>query len=129
MASVVVVTTVEVDHKTLARLVQPGDDVHVVVPAVEQSRLQWLTNAEDEPRAHAAETAEHVARRMPASEITAEEKPDPPSLAVADAVRQYRPDRVVVVLREEGEAGWLESGELDRIPAEIDGVPVERRRL
>ena len=41
-----------------------GDDVgeiRVVAPAVEQSRLQWLTNAEDDARAEAERTAKEVA--------------------------------------------------------------------
>lgn len=129
MASVVIVTTVEVDRQLLAELVGPGDDVHVVVPAVEQSRLQWLTNAEDEPRELAAQIADDVAQRAPSTRTTAEENRDSPSQAVIDAVRMHRPDRVVVLLRAEEESTWLESGELEKIPAEIEGVPIERRRI
>ena len=129
MASVVIVTTAELDDQLLGELVQPGDDVHVVVPAVEQSRLQWLTNAEDAPRDHAAQIAEQVAEDVPSARTTAQENRDPPSQAVTDAIREYRPDRVVLLLRAEDESTWLERGEIERVPTEIDGVPVERRIL
>jgi hypothetical protein len=39
------------------------DELRVVVPAVHQSRLQWLTNADDDARER-AETAEMKAERI-----------------------------------------------------------------
>jgi hypothetical protein len=128
MASVVIVTTAALDEATLAGIVDPGDVVHIVVPAVGQTRMQWLTNAEDEPRDEAAAIAERVGDATPAR-TTTEENRDPPSQAVVDAVRKHRPDRVVVLLHKDDEATWLESGELERIPDTVEGVPIERRTL
>lgn len=126
---VVLILTQELDHTALDELVSPGDEVHVIAPAVTQSRLQWLTNAEDQPRADAARLAEEMAAETATPIASAEERPDAPAQVVRDAIREYRPDRLVVVLRPETEAGWLESGELDRIPDEFEGVPIERHVL
>ena len=48
-----------------------GDDVdqlRVVVPAVHQSRLQWLTNADDDARERATEAAASIAEAVPSQE-------------------------------------------------------------
>jgi hypothetical protein len=50
---VVVVASSEADRSALAEVVGDGDELIVVVPAVEQSRLTWLTNDEDDGRARA----------------------------------------------------------------------------
>ena len=49
-------------REALSDVVAPDDELHVVVPAVEQSRLQWLTNDEDNARAEAQAVGEAVAR-------------------------------------------------------------------
>ena len=48
MARVVVVATSSVDRSVLAGHLEPDDELFVVVPAVEQSRLAWLTNDESD---------------------------------------------------------------------------------
>lgn len=101
----------------------------MVVPAVEQSRLQWLANDEGDARAE-AESVGHAVERAAATEAdTIDVKPDPPRQLVADAIAEYRPDRVIVALREGEEATWLEEGELDELPAEVAGVPLVRIHL
>jgi hypothetical protein len=123
---IVVVTSVELEPALLAQIAGPGDEVHVVVPAVEQSPLQWLANEEDNARGVAEEVGRSVERAVPSGATSSEAKPDPPAQLVADAVREHRPDRVVVALRAGEDASWLESGELGRIPGTFEGVPVER---
>jgi hypothetical protein len=126
MAKIVVLTSVELDQALLAEIAGPGDEVHVVVPAVEQSPLQWLTNEEDAARGVAAEVGRSVEQAVPTGATSSESKPDPPAQLLADAVREHRPDRVVVALRDGDDARWLESGELGRMPGMFEGVPVER---
>ena len=46
MARIVVVASSELDRDALASILEPDDELHVVVAAVEQSRLQWLANDE-----------------------------------------------------------------------------------
>lgn len=124
----VLVTTAKLTAAELETLVTADDDVVVVAPAVEQSRLQWLTNEEDDARDQALEIARKNAtlvdgrsQRTPGAES--------PLQAVIDAVREHRPERVVVVVREGDDASWLENGELERIPGAVESVPVERVSL
>jgi hypothetical protein len=129
MTRVVVVSSSEIGREALADSVSADDEVHVVVPAVKQSRLQWLFNDEDAARAEAQAVGESIARAAPADDVDVEVKPDPPQQAVRDAIAEFRPDRIVLALREGEDASWLEEGELEEFPRQIDGVPVERVRL
>ncbi len=126
MGSVVVVASTEIDPELLAEHVHPGDELHVVVPAVEQSRLQWLANDEDRARQRAEEIGQTIEASAPASGSSVEVKPEIPSQAVLDAIAEHDPDRILVVLRENEDASWLEEGELDRLPANLAGIPVTR---
>jgi hypothetical protein len=124
MARVVIVATSPVARDELAHHVEPDDELAVVAPAVEQSRLQWLANDEDAARERAQEVGESVASRAPAEAEAVDVKPDPPSQAVLDAIAEHDPDRVLVVVRSGEDATWLESGEAGRIPNAVGGVPV-----
>ena len=124
MARVVVVATSAVARGELAQHVDPDDELAVVAPAVEQSRLQWLANDEADARERAQPVGESVAERAPTDADTVEVKPDPPSQAVSDAIAEHDPDRILVVVRRGEDASWLEHGEAERIPDELDGVPV-----
>jgi hypothetical protein len=128
VARVVVVSSSEISRDTLAGTVSPEDEVHVVVPAVEQSRLQWLANDEDGAREEARSVGEAIARAAPGG-ADVDVKPDPPAQVLRDAVAEHRPERIVLALREGEDASWLEDGELAGAPLEIDGVPVERIRV
>ena len=129
MSRIVVVASSEVDQSTLANYVEPDDDLHVVVPAVEQSRLQWLTNDESDARARADQVGDEIVAESPASGGTVDVKRDPPSQAVLDAIAEHEPDRILVVLRTGDDATWLEQGELAQVPGEIAGVPITRVTL
>lgn len=124
MSRVVVVATSSVDRSVLADHVDPSDELVVVVPAVEQSRLDWLANDEDAAREHAHAVGETVAAEAPADAETIEVKPDSASQAVRDAIAEHDPDRIVAVVREGDDATWLE--DVEEIPGKIDGVPVTR---
>jgi hypothetical protein len=124
MATVVVVASSEVDRSILADHVDPEDELHVVIPAVEQSRLQWLTNDEDSARVHAREVGDEIVREAPVAEASVDVKGDVPSQAVLDAIAEHDPDRILLVLRTGEDATWLEEGELAQVPGEIAGAPV-----
>ena len=127
MARIVVVATSPIDREALADHVDPSDEVVVVAPAVEQSRLDWLTNDEGEARGHAQAVGETVAEEAPADAETVEVTPDPPSRAVRDAIAEHDPDRIVAVVRKGEDATWLEDA--DRIPGHLAGVPVTLVRV
>ena len=126
MARILVVSSSQLDRSVLTDVVAADDELFVVVPAVEQSRLQWLANDEDEARADAREVGESIGRAAPTEPSVVEVKPDAPDQVVLDAIAEHQPDRIVVALREGEEATWLEQGGLDEFPREIDGIPVVR---
>jgi hypothetical protein len=126
VSRVVVVSSSEVDPGVLADHVGPDDELIVVAPAVEQSRLAWLTNDEGDARRRAEEVGDSVAYDAPADAARVEVKPDSPSQAVLDAIAEHNPDRIIVVLRTGEDATWLEEGELAEMPGRIAGVPVTR---
>lgn len=106
-----------------------GDDVgelRVVVPAVRQSRLQWLTNAEDDAREHADAAASTIADELPASVTEASAGDADPLQAAKDALREFPADEVVVVTRPDEEATWLEEGASGEIARALGGVKVTR---
>ena len=129
MARVVVVSSSQLDKQALWGVVSSDDELHVVVPVVKQSRLQWLTNDEDKARAEAQAVGDAVAKDAPADASDVDVKPDPPQQVVRDAIAEHQPDRVVVALRDGEEATWLEEGGLDELPGAIDGIPVDRIRI
>lgn len=126
MARIVVVSSMEIEPSTLGDEISADDELFVVVPAVEQSRLQWLTNDEGEARDKAQQVGDTIASDAPATATDVNVKPDVPSQAVLDAIAQHHPDRILVVLREGEDATWLEEGELAQVPGHIAGVPVTR---
>lgn len=124
MARVVVIASSEVSREALHEVVAPDDELLVLVPAVEQSRLEWLANDEDDARRHAARVADGIASEAPTAATSTEVRPDHPGQLVLDAVGRHNPDRVVLALRRGEEATWLEEGELEAIPPSVNGVPV-----
>lgn len=129
MARIVVVASSEIDRDALESVLEPDDELHVVVAAVEQSWLQWLANDEGDARRQAEQVGKTIGADAPAEPSSIEVKPDAPSQLVLDAVREFQPDRVVVAMREGEDATWLEEGELDQIRTQIEGVPVTRVTL
>jgi nucleotide-binding universal stress UspA family protein len=126
---VVVVSSSQIERHALADVVSADDELYVVVPAVKQSRLQWLFNDEDKARAEAQAVGESIARDAPADASEIEVKPDPPEQAVLDAIAEFHPDRIVVALREGDDATWLEGDGPDQLARTIDDIPVERIHL
>jgi len=113
MRNVLVVSSVpEIPPEVREELGKEASKVHVVAPAVKQSRLQWLTNAEDDARIEAERTAARVAQATAddAERVEAEAGDSDPLLAVEDALRTFDADEIVVVVRRGEEASWLEEG-------------------
>ena len=109
-----VVITTEVDDGVLRELVRSraGDDAEmlVVAPASEISRLDWLTNAEDDARNEAASLAVRTAEATPTEDVAARAGDSDPVKAIDDALRTFAADEILVVARPDDQAGWLEKG-------------------
>jgi hypothetical protein len=109
-----VVTTTEVADGVLRDFVRSrgGDDAEMLVvsPASEISRLDWLTNAEDDARTEAASLAVQTAEAIPTEDVEARVGDSSPVKAIEDALREFPADEVLVVTRRDDEASWLEEG-------------------
>lgn len=102
------------------------DDLRVVVPTVRQSRLQWLTNADDDVRESADAGASAIAEAMPAQAAEATAGDPDPLQAAEDALRDFDADELVVVTRPDEEASWLEEGRAADIERSFPGLTVTR---
>src|SRR5579862_3466128 len=109
-----VVITSEVADDVLRDLVRTraGDDAEmlVVAPASKLSRLDWLTNAEDDARAEAGDLAEKTAEATPTDDVEARVGDSNPVKAIEDALRTFPADEILVVTHTDEDAGWLEEG-------------------
>jgi hypothetical protein len=132
MRNVLVVSSVADPPRELqAALGEDVGAIHVVAPAVEQSRLQWLTNAEDDARAQAERTAEEVAAAAEggAAQVEVEVGDSDPLLAVEDALRTFDADEIVVVTRTGKGASWLEENAAETIAERFPQLPVRTIEL
>ncbi len=98
-------------------------EVRVVAPASGISRLDWLTNAEDDARADAEDRAAEVAAALPNDAVDAGAGDTDPLQAIEDALRTFPADEVVMIMRTDEEASWLESRAGEGASARFD-VPV-----
>ena len=109
-----VVITTEVPDAVLRDFVRSraGDDAEllVVAPASELSRLDWLTNAEDDARSEAASLAVKTAEATPTEDVMATVGDSDPVKAIEDALRTFAADEILVVAHPDDQAGWLEEG-------------------
>ena len=109
-----VVVTTEVPDATLREHVRrlAGDDAEVLVvaPASGISRLDWLTNAEDDARAEASSRGDKAAEATPTTDVEAQVGDSDPVKAIEDALREFPADEVLVVTHPDDDASWLEQG-------------------
>lgn len=97
----------------------------VVAPASKVSRLDWLTNAEDDARDEAASLAANTAQATPTEDVEASVGDSDPLKAIEDALRTFPADEVIVVTRPDYQAGWLEEGAGETAEARLR-LPVVR---
>jgi len=127
---VLVISTVARSSAVLREVVGGEiDELRVVVPVVGQSRLQWLTNADDDARERAEGAAAELGRGLPSKETQSTAGDSDPVLAVEDALREFAADEVVVITRPNEEANWLEQGKGREIAEKLSGVKVTRLEL
>jgi hypothetical protein len=124
--NVLVITSVERPTAVLRQALGDGvDELRIVVPAVKQSRLQWLTNAEDDARAEAEEAATSIGDATP-EDVRAEVGDSDPLQAAEDALADFAADELVVVTRPDEEATWLEEGRAADIERRFPSLTVTR---
>ena len=89
-----------------------GEDAEmlVVAPASGISRLDWLTNAEDDARTDAAERADELAEATPTDDVESRVGDSDPVKAIEDALRTFPADEVILVTLPDEDGAWLEKG-------------------
>ncbi|HEY8646581.1 MAG TPA: hypothetical protein VIL77_11940 [Gaiellaceae bacterium] len=108
-----------------------GDDAEtlVVAPASGISRLDWLTNAEDDARTDAAERADDLAKVAPTDDVESRVGDSDPLQAIEDALRTFPADELIVVTLPDEDAAWLEKGSaetaLERFSLPVTHLVVE----
>jgi len=122
-----VLATVPVEENVLREAVGGVDDaeIRVVAPASDISRLDWLTNAEDDARREAAEVASRTADEVDGNPEVGDTDP---VQALEDALREYPADEIVVAVPEGDDAEWLEDDAGARARERL-GVPVRQVAL
>ena len=122
--NVLVISTVEHADDVLRAHVGEAETIKVVVPAVRQGVLDWLSNDQD-AIGHAERVAERTADQLPGETVEAGAGEADVDLAIRDALATFPADEIVVAVRPEEEEGFIESGATDTAPQHrIEGVPV-----
>ena len=128
---VLVVTTVAADESELRDELGDADEIRVVAPAAKISWLDWLTNAEDDARAEAEQAAGDVADAAGGeARVQVDQTGQNTDAAenVADALRTFPADEIVVLTRPGEDTTWLED-EAVRAALDAHGIPVRHVEL
>ena len=122
--NILVVTTVDGSGDLLRQYVSPLDTIKVVVPAVRQGFLDWLANDEG-AFSHAEESAAETAELLPGQADSASAGEADVALAIRDALATFAADEIILAVRSDEDAGFVESMATEDTPLRsIDGIPV-----
>jgi hypothetical protein len=110
----------------IRQLVETAAEIIVVSPVL-VGRLHWLASDTDRARFEADERLQavlgHVQELAPRAEARARIGDETPLTAFADAIRQFRPDHILVALRGADHAAWQEHGLVDAVLASFH-IPI-----
>lgn len=124
---ILVVTTATAPREEVDAIVRAhaGEDaeVHVVAPASKISRLDRLTNAEDDARADAANRADAASEAVPSADSEPHVGDVNPLQAIEDALRMFPADEIILLTAPDEQATWLEEY-LDTNARERFSLPV-----
>jgi hypothetical protein len=97
-------------------LIVAADELMVIVPSL-PGRFDWIASDTDKARRQADERLRAVLGQLDETGTLAHGRvgADDPLLAFEDAIREFRPDHLLIGLRREDRAGWQERRLLDRI--------------
>jgi hypothetical protein len=101
---------------SIRSLIDGASEILVIAPTL-PSRIDWLASATDKARDRADERLSRVLEQIGEMGASAEGSvgADDPMLAFEEAVQEFRPDHLLVSLRDVDRAGWQERGLLDLI--------------
>ena len=101
------------------------DEVHVVTPALNDSRLAFWVSDPDEAIEEAEAAQEETVERLRSEgvDVEGETGESDPLLALEDALTTFPADRIVIFRHPEGEEAYLEDDVIDEARERL-GVPV-----
>ena len=107
-------------------LIESASDILVITPIL-PGRLEWLVSDTDRARYEADERLESVLGHVEAvaseARVAGAVGDETPLTAFADAVRNFRPDHILIALRAPDHDAWQERNLVDRI-RESFGIPI-----
>jgi hypothetical protein len=105
-------------------LLDAATDVLVITPLL-PGALQWLVSDTDSARHEADERLNAVLGHMAEMDVPVEGRvgDETPLTAIDDAVRDFKPDHMLIALRTGEDAGWQERGLVDKIRARCS-IPI-----
>jgi hypothetical protein len=97
-------------------LIDASEEILVITPTL-PGRFEWLSSATDRAREQADDRLQTVLGHLEEVGTEAEGAvgSDDPLEAIADGVRTFGPDHLLIALRAGENAGWQEKGLLDAI--------------
>jgi len=95
--------------ETLGRIAQPGTELLVVAPALPSRVRHWVSDV-DGARADAERRLQDTVSHLASTGLTVrgEVGDDDPLLAIADALRTFGADEIVISTHPKGRSRWLE---------------------
>jgi hypothetical protein len=95
--------------ETLGRIAQPGTELLVVAPSLPSRVRHWVSDV-DGARADAERRLQETVSNLASTGLTVrgEVGDDDPLLAIADALRTFGADEIVISTHPEGRSRWLE---------------------
>lgn len=95
-------------RQTLERIAQPGTELLVVAPALPSAVRQWVSDV-DGARADAERRVQETVSYLASTGLSVRGQigDDDPLLAIADALRTFGADEIVISTHPEGRSRWL----------------------
>jgi hypothetical protein len=108
----------------ISELIAVADEILVVSPNL-PTRFEWLASATDRSKEQADERLGVVLDHLGSmgAEATGQVGADDPLLGLEDAVREFKPDHLLIAVRRAGQSDWQERGLLDAIHGRF-GLPL-----
>jgi hypothetical protein len=113
----------------IRELIDEAKEILVMVPEL-PGRLDWLASDTDKTREKADRRMHRVVEELdtPDTRVEGVVGADDPLLAFDDAVAEFEPDHILVIMRPKSRSGWQESGLVEDLKERFD-LPVTSHQV